>query len=447
MINKKNIIILLTVIVVLIAATVFVLQWSGTSNQNSDDGFSNETISIFKGEPDNITAINVVMPDEVIDFVKTDDEWQIKGVNTDIKNYMITTLVANVANINAKNVIEENSQQLSVYGLDKPGYVLNAYFGDELKTFYCGNATATGDAYYFMAHNNNTVYTIYSSTFYSIFADTNSYREIPDFNVDIQTVCGVKVQKQDYTLNLQLMDKPQVINDYNVATWEMTSPSYHTIDDSRLATYVMEVLSQISVNDYVTDKGNYSDYGLNKPYAVITVTHTDGSSQKIKLGNSNKNEYYVLIDDDKTVYTSSINGYSFVDCDPFILINKFIYLESVDNVSHITFKTQDKTYKISNDNKKYYINDKEVSEDEYKVDLYPQAIGLLYTGFCSDAKYNKPVITVEYVLNDGSSTVVELVEYDARNYAVYKNSKCEFVILKKNVSSLIEMYDEFLKNN
>ncbi len=446
MISKKNIIIMLSVIVVLIAMTAAVFMWSGAPQ--SDDGNADvvsEVINIFKGDSSLVTAIGIVAPNEVIDFVKHGEEWSIKGVNSNIKNYMITTLVASVSNINAKNIIEQNAADLSKYGLDNPAYILNAHFDSDIKTFYCGNATTVGDAYYFMVKGENTVYTIYSSTFNSIFAPTDSYREIPGFGVDIQTVCGVKVEKQNYTLNLQLMKNPQVINDYNVATWEMTSPSYHTIDDSRLSTYVMDVLSLISVNEFVSDKGNYSDYGLNKPYAAITVTHTDGTVQKIKLGNSNTNDYYVMIDDDKTVYSSSKDGYTFVDCEPFLLINKFVNLVGVDDVSYITVSAKDKQYKISSDNGKYYINDKQVTEDEYKTELYPAAIGLLYSDFCTDAVYTQPAASVEYVLKDGSASVVEFIQYNDRNYAVFKNGKCEFTILKKDVASLLQLYDEFLQ--
>ncbi len=448
MINKKNIVILVSVIVVLTLLTVFVFLWSGPSD--SDDNTVNEAsdvIKIFEGDADLLSHINVVTPDESINFVKnSESQWSIEGINSDkIKNYKITTLASTVSAINAKNIIEENATELDKYGLANPLYTLNATFGDMTKTFYGGNSTSLGDAYYFKGADSNTVYTIYASTFNSIFDGTLSYREIPDFSVNTETVCGVKVQKQDTTLNVQLMETPVVINDYNVATWEMTSPSYHTIDDSRLATYIMEVLPNIYVNEFVSDKGNLADYGLDKPYAVVTITNTDGNVQTIKLGTSNQDEYYVVLGDDTTVYTAGKDAFSFVDIEPFLLVNKFVNLVGVDDVSYVKVKSGSSEYKLSYSDGKYYLNSKEVSEDDYKKTLYTAVIGLLVSDFCNDATYKQPAVTVEYCTTNGKVTKAEFVDYNDRNYAVYKDGKCEFMILKKDVTSVIDLLDSYDK--
>ncbi len=447
MTNKKNIVILVLVIAMLCALTAFVFLWSGPDMPDDNTNDVTQLIKVFEGDLELLTHINVVTPKESINFLKdTESQWYIKGINSNkVKRYKITTLASTVSSITAKSIVEQNAQDLQKYGLTTPLYTLNATFANQTKTFYGGNATATGDAYYFKSADSDTVYTIYASTFNSIFDGTLSYREIPDFNVNVETVCAVKVEKQNSLLDVRLMDNPIVINGHNIATWEMTSPSYHTIDNSRLSTYVMEVLPNIFINEFVSDRGNLSDYGLDKPYATVTITNTDNTVQKIKLGLSNQNEYYVALDDDTTVYTAGKDGFSFVDIDPFLLINKFVNLVGVDDVAYINVTKGSKEYKLSSSNDKYYFNNKEVSEDDYKQTLYSSVIGLVVSDFCNDATYAKPAVTIEYCMANGTVTKAEFVDYNDRNYAVYKDGKCQFIILKKDVAFVLDLLDNFNK--
>ena len=90
------------------------------------------------------------------------------------------------------------------------------------------------------------------------------------------------------------------------------------------------------------------------------------------------------------------------------------------------------------DKKKYLFKGSEVEEVKFKTEIYQQIIGLTVDKFCDDAKFSKPVVTVEYNLKDGTKSKAEFVDYNDRNYAVYLDGKCKFIILKKSVNSMVE---------
>ncbi|MBQ7901742.1 MAG: DUF4340 domain-containing protein [Clostridia bacterium] len=451
MINKKNIIILVSAIVVLTAITALVFMWDGTP-ETEEQSTESQVITIFKGDEASISTINVTIPGENITFNRVDSEnWQIQGLeNVSIKNFSIGMLASDVATITAKSLVEQNAADLAKYGLENPQYIISASFSDgTVKTFYGGIQTALGDAYYFKDKDSADVYTIYSNKFDSMFADTMSYRDTASLYINKETVVGVKVEKKDYTLNLQLMDEPLTLGGYNLATWEMTQPSYQTIDISRLTTYVMDVLPTVTINSIVSDNNDYANYGLDKPYAVVTVTNTDGSKQTIKLGNSNDNEYYILVDDDTTIYSANKEAFTYVDVDPFLLINKFVSIYNIDDVDNVVVKSGGAEYKLSlegdGDNRSYKLNGTAVEEEKFKTELYQQVIGLIVDEFCYDAVYSTPAVTIEYTLKDGSYSKAEFVNYDDRNYAVFKDGKSEFIILKKNVTAMLDALKAYAK--
>ena len=456
MINKKNIIILVSIIVVLIIATVLVVSLDNSKSQTESNTQTQvqpvgEVISIFKGDLNALTKIEVVLPDENLKFSKDGDGgWSMEGMENDkVKRYKISSLASGVSSVSAKSLVEENAQDLTKYGLENPQHMILAEFGSDVVKMYCGDITTANDSYYFRVDGSNNVYTIYSVTYESLFSNSESYRAMPSVAVTTETVCGVKIERDDMTINLQLMETPITVNSTNYATWEMTSPSYHTIDNTRLSTHIMDKLPYVTIDGAVSDAKNYSDYGLDNPYAVITITNTDDTKQIFKISPYGTDKYYVLVNHDTTVYYSYYDRFSFVDVKPFDLVNKFISFYSFNDFSTVTVNTDSATYTASittsGDTKKYTVNNKELQEHDFNVNIFQNIIGLLATDLCNDAVYAEPEVVIEYIMTDGSKSKAEFVSYDERNYAVFKDGKCDFMILKKEVKSLIDVLERYSK--
>ncbi len=449
MINKRNIIILAVILIGLIASTVFIFMWDGPAVDEQTEEIS-ETIKIFQCNAEDINRIVINNPDERIEFVRADsDKWMISGLeDASVNDFSISMLAGNLASLTAKSLITDKTENLYQFGLDTPSNIAEIYLADgSKKIFLSGNKTALSDGYYFKDKDSDRIYTIYSSLHSSIFASVDSYREIADFYIDKANIIGIRVDKSEYNLNLQLMDEPIIMNGHNIATWEMTEPSYNTIDIAMLTNYVMDVFPTFTLSSVVGSKSEAKKYGLDNPYAVITVTNVDNSIQTIKLGRIDGDICYVLVDDNNDIYKANSSAVTFVDIDPFLLINKFVNIVNIEDVSSIKVFDGESDYVLSiegeGDNTKYLFNGKNIEEVKFKTELYQQIIGLTVDKFCYDAQYTTPLVAVEYKLKDGTYSKAEFVNYNDRNYAVYKDGKCKFIILKKSVNFMINAIKNF----
>ena len=108
MISKKNIIMLLTALILLVVATVFVFMWDGPEVEEQQEEIS-ETIKIFRCNADDITRMVINNPGETIEFVRIDSEnWKITGIeDASIKNFSVGMLAGDLASISAKSLVAE----------------------------------------------------------------------------------------------------------------------------------------------------------------------------------------------------------------------------------------------------------------------------------------------------------------------------------------------------
>lgn len=95
-------------------------------------------------------------------------------------------------------------------------------------------------------------------------------------------------------------------------TWYYNKDKTIPIDSSKITSMLSGILS-VEATDKITDYDSLSDYGLDNPSNTITVTTADGTTT-LKVGSENTmlSEYYLMKDEDQTVYLSSTSvGTSF----------------------------------------------------------------------------------------------------------------------------------------
>ena len=95
-------------------------------------------------------------------------------------------------------------------------------------------------------------------------------------------------------------------------TWYYNKDKTIPIDLSKITSMLSGILS-VEATDKITDYDSLSDYGLDNPSNTITVTTADGTTT-LKVGSENTmlSEYYLMKDEDQTVYLSSTSvGTSF----------------------------------------------------------------------------------------------------------------------------------------
>lgn len=439
MINKKSIIILASVLVVLVGAFLAV-TYLWTDEEESKPANDIQSIELFTTSKDNILEMALRVNGENFTFMRSDDRWILKGKeDVKLKQSTVDYLCIDLAGIYAQQCVEENAADLSKYGLAEPVGTYTLTLADaDAKTFYLGNQDPITGAYYFKMADTDAVYTIYSNKGDSLSKGSAEYKDSDILDVDSENLSRIYMQSGGTVLE---MKKTVTKNgEEEKIVWNMVQPMKHECDAEPISENIISKLSYITVQEFIDEADDrYSKSGVNFPDATITLTDDDGVSQIIYVGDSEGEARYIKTNN--RVYLISADSVSFIDIDPFIYISKFISLENIDTVSKVEVTHAGTTHVATIEGEKdkytYKLNGKEIMEDTFKRQVYQKIIGLLADDFAENPRYSAPEYVVTYYLRDGTVKQNNYCHYDDRSYAAYdKNGRCEFIIRKKKLDEM-----------
>lgn len=200
------------------------------------------------------------------------------------------------------------------------------------------------------------------------------------------------------------------------------------------------------------------EYGLTDVNFEITFS-SDSEEETILIGApaTNHSYYAKLANDDKifTIDNRALQPYSY---QAFDLVEKFMKIIALDVLKQLEIQTEDKNYIIAVDqidaendseiNAIFKINDQQI-EDEVFRDLYVEIVGLSVDQEVDNATYHTPEITMSYTILDSNigekEILVELVDYDEDNYAVFLEGQADFLVKKADFSQVIKSTDEHIE--
>lgn len=439
MINKKSIIILAAVFVVLVGAFLAV-NYLWIEEEDKSYLTDVQSIELFTTSKDNILQMDLTVNGESFTFARLDDKWVLKG-NEDVKlkQSAVEYLCIDLAGIYAQQCIEDEATDIAKYGLAEPAGAYTVTLSDNTsKTFYLGNQDPITGAYYFKLADTDAVYTIYSAKGDSLSKGSAQYKDSDILDVDAENLSRIYMRNGSTVLDI----KKAVVKDGDKEkiTWNMVQPMNRECDLEPISKNIISKVSYITVSEFI-DEGDerYAASGVNNPEATITLTDDDGVSQTIYVGKADGESRYIKTNN--RVYLIAADSVSFIDIDPFIYISKFISLENIDEVTKIEVThggaTHVATIEGENDNYTYKLNGTELMENTFKRQVYQKIIGLLADDFADNPSYSKPDYTITYYLKDGTVKKTNYCHYDDRSYAAYDgNGNCEFIIRKKKLDEM-----------
>ncbi len=88
--------------------------------------------------------------------------------------------------------------------------------------------------------------------------------------------------------------------------WIYAEDESLTLDDDAVYSAVYN-LEKVSCEEKVEDALALNEYGLDSPLNIITVTMSDGTVYELRIGEKNdiSSNYYMMLNDDETIYTIS----------------------------------------------------------------------------------------------------------------------------------------------
>lgn len=198
-------------------------------------------------------------------------------------------------------------------------------------------------------------------------------------------------------------------------SWTLEGQEDFPVDASKVDSAV-SYLASIKADRTLTDVEDPGEYGLDDPVNVIEVVKTDGSTEKITVGDKNSstgNTYICLNDDTSTVYTTgtdlgnAFSGglYNYAESESYPTITS-------STISKIAVEKDSNSYTLTNNGKSstgWYVEgsdkDKQEADSTQAGTLQSTVAGISFAGYydynCTDwAVYGlekpKMTITVDY---------------------------------------------------
>ena len=270
--KSVNLITAVGVLVVLSGAYVGVKAYVAKQEAADTESAEEENPEIISIASADVKSIKFVIDKKEVTFEKDGDSW-VKSDETGfpVDQDKIDTLVSSLNSIKAERTLE-NVEDASEYELDQPDNTITVTTEDgETTVIQLGMENdSTSQEYIDLNEDSSTVYVVSNSTFSSFEGTLYDFAKSGVFpTVDSSTVSKISVEGKDSSY---VVEKDE--NNF----WNITGDGETEKADSAKATSLASTLSSVAYASYVNyncAEDELSQYGLDKPYAEITVDYQE----------------------------------------------------------------------------------------------------------------------------------------------------------------------------
>lgn len=380
--RSKKIYGLLGVLVVLLIATVIVVQYKEKKEEIKNSG---ETI--LKVDPEEVTSLSWTYDDGSFSFHKEENWIYDEDEAFPVKEEKIEALLSAWEDVKAAFVIE-NVEDYGQYGLDDPECRISFKTDDKEYEILLGDFS-TMDSQRYVSMGDGNVYLIADDPVedYEIgLSDLIAQDEVPTMaDPGKITFAGAK----NYTITLE--EKSATYSEDDLYYTEQDGKKT-ALDPEKIDDYI-QVLQNLDLTDYKTYKATEEDlknYGLDEPELTVNVQYSkekDGKETEenfqITVGRDPKEASsteedeiiaYVRIGDSKLIYEITATEYkSLVKASVDDLRHEEMFWADFDSIQEMEVTLEGQTYSITaegkGDDRTYKCGEKEIEITDLKEAL------------------------------------------------------------------------------
>ena len=503
---KKSTKLVSAVVVLAVLGGVYVGLNTYVSKEEKTESSEEESkTEVFSVKTDDIKSLEFIVDKKEVTFEKKDDSWVKKDdswVKKDETAFPVnqTTLdsaASAIKKVEADRVLED-VEDLTEYGLDSPSNTVTVDTADGTTKLNIGDENTSTNQYYISKDDDDsTVYVVAADTVSPFMNSLYDYAQGEDFpTIDSSTVKKVQVSenKDSYVLE----------ENSDGATWNVSGDGSSDKEsaDTTAAGNVTSGLGSFAFDQFVNyNAEDLSQYGLDKPYATITVDYQeevkDDSTDSTKSGendstasesdsesgdsadtDSNSEDAdsktttvdkqlviyvgdeagdgsrYVTVDN-KQIYTMSTDTLSAVidktPSDLWSLIVNYLSVKNLDQLQ-VTYGETTSTVNVSREtstdddgNEKetttYQLDGKEIESTTFTT-FYNKLINMAGQKRLTDAytPAADPEMTAVFTDSDKNQTTVTFYTYDTNYYAAVVGDKV-FLVNKMTVKEMFNAYE------
>lgn len=444
----RNIIIAVCALAVLVGSLVLVNNLPAKSDENTPNSqgenqeqITAEYIDILRIESGDIKSIDVKTDTESFNISKNDKKYTLSNsTGIKINEAQLQSFAGACTYVYADRLISENPDDATLYGFDSPRAVITISLNNgSSKTIYIGKETVDKSGSYIKISGNDNIYT---KSAYGISTLMPTYNSFIDLNIlvvnptDYQKLTYVNILKKGNTpIELKAIDVD------GASTWKMIKPAYADANGQVLSEKVLTPLESITATGVIEARAkDLSKYGLNSPYAVLSIG-AEGASQKFIFGNEVDGYRFMMVDSYPTVYLTPASSNSYLDVAYIDLMSRLVHLENIRNVKKVEIKAPGVDFVMIIDGEKRSVNGTKMTKDDFAT-VYQTILGINFDSVDLNAKSGTPEATIKYTRNDGTTCTVSFVSVSDRNYLALVDGKGNSIVNKTTFNDAMKFIQQ-----
>ena len=498
---KKSTKLVSAVVVLAVLGGVYVGLNTYVSKEEKAESSSEEEskTEVFSVKTDDIKSLGFIVDKKEVTFEKKDDSWVKKDETAfPVNQTTLDSAASAIETVEADRVLED-VEDLADYGLDSPSNTVIVDTADGTTKLNIGDENTSTNQYYISRDDDDsTVYVVAADTVSPFMNSLYDYAQGEDFpTIDSSTVKKVQVSEDEDSYVLE--------ENSDGATWDVSGDGSSDKEsaDTTAAGNVTSGLGSFAFDQFVNyNAENLSQYGLDKPYATITVDYqeeveddstdstesgendstasesdsensdttadTDSSSEDadsktttvdkqlvIYVGDeAGDGSRYVTVDN-KQIYTMSTDTLSAVidktPSDLWSLIVNYLSVKNLDQLQ-VTYGETTNTVNVSREtstdddgNEKetttYQLDGEEIESTTFTT-FYNKLINMAGQKRLTEAytPAADPEMTAVFTDSDKNQTTVTFYTYDTNYYAAVVGDKV-FLVNKMTVKEMFNAYE------
>ncbi|HEY7535204.1 MAG TPA: DUF4340 domain-containing protein, partial [Thermodesulfobacteriota bacterium] len=243
-------------------------------------------------DEDKIKRVRFTWEGVSFEVERKNNNWIDKNMPTylEIDVSRVWAILNTFLKLKVDNFEDDEPQNLSVYGLDKPSAEIELFENEKAVRVLFGNKKGPHD-YYLKLGSQDPVYSVNEFVLRQIPENVNDIRMRRIIKVDIEKISGIQIKKGDIKLSIIKEGKK----------WKLGGENDKKADESKVIKLMAE-LGGLEVEKFIDDKTKgLSFYGLDKPSIEITIS---GPGNRIILlfGKKENQKVYAKVADRESVY-------------------------------------------------------------------------------------------------------------------------------------------------
>ena len=270
---KKSTKLVSAVVVLAVLGGVYVGLNTYVSKEEKTESSEEESkTEVFSVKTDDIKSLEFIVDKKEVTFEKKDDSWVKKDETAfPVNQTTLDSAASAIEKVEADRVLED-VEDLTEYGLDSPSNTVTVDTADGTTKLNIGDENTSTNQYYISKDDDDsTVYVVAADTVSPFMNSLYDYAQGEDFpTIDSSTVKKVQVSE----------DKDSYVLEENSdgATWDVSGDGSSDKEsaDTTAAGNVTSGLGSFAFDQFVNyNAEDLSQYGLDKPYATITVDYQE----------------------------------------------------------------------------------------------------------------------------------------------------------------------------